>query len=259
MRSTSTASFLKGLGGNRKKALRDVGRKFGLDVRLNGLHSRDDLRLAHFLQLFGIHTVLDIGASRGQFAQELYRSGYAGKIISFEALPAAHAQLSATAARSQKDWFVAPCAAISDRAGRAQFHVTQADTASSLLEPTTCLVAAHPAARAVETIEVETKRLDDAVRDVGAEVDGCFIKMDVQGAEALILAGAPCVLAATKGLIIELSWNRLYENQPSAFEILKTVAAAGFDVWDVWQGYRDPHTFRLNQTDVVCFRADAFG
>jgi FkbM family methyltransferase len=253
------AAFLERLAANRKKALRDVGRKFGLDVRLNGLNSRDDLRLAHFLRLFGIQTVLDVGASRGQFARELYRSGYTGRIISFEALPAAHAQLSSAAARSGKDWLVAPCAAVSDQPGKAQFHVTQADTASSLLEPRGDLVAAHPAARPVEAIEVETKRLDDAVREVGGAIDGCFLKIDVQGAEGLVLVGASDVLAAARGLMMELSWDALYENQPSAFEVLKTVTASGFEVWDVWQGYRNPQTFRLNQTDVVCFRADAIG
>lgn len=251
--------FLERLAADRKTALRDAGRKFGLDVRLNGLNSRDDLRLAYFMRLFGIQTVLDVGAGRGQFAQELYRSGYVGKIISFEALPVAHAQLSATAARSGKDWLVAPCAAIADRSGRAQFHVAQADTTSSLLEPTTELVVAHPAARPVETIAVETKRLDDVVRELGGVAGGCFLKMDVQGAEALVLAGAPDVLATARGLMMELSWNKLYANQPSAFEMLTTVAASGFEVWDVWLGYRSPQTFRLNQTDVVCFRASALG
>lgn len=253
------AAFLEKLAANRKTTLRDAGRKFGLDVRLNGLGSRDDLRLAHFLRLFDIQTVLDVGANRGQFAQELYRSGYSGKIISFEALPAAHAQLSATASQSRQDWSVAPCAAIGDQSGTALFHVTQSDTASSLLEPTAKLVAAHSAARAVEVIPVETRRLDDAVRELEIATDNCFLKMDVQGAEALVLAGAPCVLAAARGLMMELSWNGLYENQPSSLAILNTATTAGYEVWDVWPGYRDPKTFRLNQTDVVCFRAGALG
>ena len=251
--------FLGRLAASRKTALRDAGRKFGLDVRLNGLNSRDDLRLAHFLRRFGVHTVLDIGASRGQFAQQLYRAGYAGKIISFEALPSAHAQLSATAARSGRDWLVAPRVALGAQPGRAQFHVAQADTASSLLEPTPELVAADPTLRPVETIAVETKRLDDALGELGGVADGCFLKMDVQGAEALVLAGAPGVLAVARGLMMELSWNRLYESQPPAVEMLSAVAASGFEVWDVWQGYRNPQTFRLNQTDIVCFRAGALG
>lgn len=246
--------FLDRLSGSRKAGLRHVGRKIGLDIRLNGLNARDDLRLAHFLKVFGVGLVLDVGANRGQFAASLLKTGYTGKIVSFEALPEAHEMLKGVAAKLQGSWIVAPRVALSDRSGIARFHVTEADTASSLFPPKESFVSAAPQVGPSKTIEVITARLDDVLKDIELPIDGCFLKLDVQGSEALVMAGAPNVLAAAKGMMTELSLTPLYEGQPSAQDVLEAIYAAGFEIWDVWQGYRNPKTHRLNQIDLVCFK-----
>lgn len=242
------------LSSKHKTALRDIGRKAGFEIRLSAVNARNDLRLAHFLKSFGIELVLDVGANRGQFAQELFNAGYSGRIVSFEALPDAHAALQEAAARSQRSWTVAPRAALSDRPGTAHFHVTEADTSSSLLEPTRNFAASTPQARLARTIEVPTARLDDIVADIGLTMRGCFLKMDVQGSEALVMAGAPNVLKAASGLMAEMSLKPLYDGQSSAKTLLEAIYEAGFEVWDIWPGYRNPQTHRLLQADVICFK-----
>ena len=42
------------------------------------------LRIATLLDRYQINVVIDVGANEGQFASELRRMGYQGKIISFE-------------------------------------------------------------------------------------------------------------------------------------------------------------------------------
>ena len=113
--------------------MRRFGRLFGLDIRLNGLNSREDLRFVSFLEMHCIDTVLDVGANRGQFARDLIAAGYRGRVISFEPLPDAHAALVREASRYTGDWRVAPRKALSDTNGTATFHVTDRDTSSSLL------------------------------------------------------------------------------------------------------------------------------
>jgi hypothetical protein len=72
--------------------------------------------IAHFvshLRKSKIELVLDVGASIGQFAKEMFAGGYKGKIISFEPLSQAHGQLLA-AARGNSGWEVAPRCALQE-------------------------------------------------------------------------------------------------------------------------------------------------
>ncbi len=237
-----------------RSLVKKVARGFGLEIRVNDLTSRDDLRLAHFLRLFDVRLVLDVGANVGQFAESLFETGYEGRVVSFEALPEAHAELSRAAEKFGDRWIVAPRLALSDQAGEASFHVTATDTASSLFRPSDTLVSASPQGRHVETITVPTARLDDLIEDLDLMVPGLFMKLDVQGGEQMVLAGAPKVLEASTGLMTEFSLVSLYEDQPPSRDLLETIYAADFEIWDAFHGYRNPTTQRLNQVDLICFK-----
>lgn len=237
-----------------RSKLRNFGRMLGFEIRLNSMRSRDDVRLLHFLKMQNINLVLDVGANKGQFARQLFELGYDYKIASFEPLLEAHTALIDAAKKFKDRWIVGPRVALSDKAGTADFHVTLADTASSLYLPSDDLIAATPETRPTHTVTIPTARLDSVVSELGLMKPGLFLKLDVQGAESLVLAGAPIVLAAAKGLITELSLTPLYDGQPPARDVLEIIYAAGFEVWDVWQGYRNPKTHRLNQIDLVCFK-----
>lgn len=236
-----------------------VTRRLGLEVRRSSLDSRDDLRLVHYLNLHAIESVLDVGANTGQFASMLFDAGYQGRVVSFEPLPDAHEVLTKNARESGKPWIVAPRVALGDKEGTAQFHITHRNTASSLFTPREDLVSATPGARVVRTIEVRTVRLDDAVSDMSLPKGREFLKLDVQGAESLVIAGAPNFLSTATGVMLELSLTPLYLGQPPASEVLKGIYASGFEIWDVWQGYRNPETARLRQVDLLCFRASLEG
>jgi FkbM family methyltransferase len=237
-----------------KMSLRKFGRLFGLEIRLNGLNSRDDLRFVSFLEMHRIDTVLDVGANRGQFARDLIAAGYKGSIVSFEPLPDAHAALVREASRYAGDWRVAPRKALSDTNGTATFHVTDSDTSSSLLTPLDTFVQATPAVAVVQKIEVETARLDDLIPELGLQSSRIFLKLDVQGSEARVLEGASNVMDQIYGLVTELSFAELYAGQSSPVQILEQLSRQGFDVWDVWRGYSHPKTYRLNQVDALFFR-----
>ena len=247
-------NLLSKLSSANKNILQEIGRKFGLEIKLSSKNSREDLRLSAFLKDIGVDMVLDVGANRGQFAKKLFEAGYLDRIVSFEPIPNAHELLRDAAERHGSSWSVAPRVALSDRSGVAQFHVTAADTASSFFPIKKSFAASVPQAQSAELIDVPTARLDDIVAEMGLQISNCFLKMDVQGAETLVMAGAPNVLSASKGLMAELSLAPLYEGQSSTRSLLDVVYEAGFEIWDVWPGYRDPRNYRLLQVDIICFK-----
>jgi hypothetical protein len=83
-----------------RDTVRKAFRRLGLEVhRIGGRPI--EVPLPHVVRLLArenINLVLDVGANIGQFAYDLRRSGYCGRIVSFEPLSAAHEKLSAWAA-----------------------------------------------------------------------------------------------------------------------------------------------------------------
>ncbi|RWB33685.1 MAG: FkbM family methyltransferase [Mesorhizobium sp.] len=246
--------MLQSLSSKTKTSLRDVGRRFGFDVRLNGINSRDDLRLVHFLHMHEVDLVIDVGANKGQFGTMLFAAGFQGSMISFEPLPDAHSELVRTAKASDRRWMVGPAVALSDTAGSATFHVTEAATSSSLHEPRESFVEHTPRVAVAKRIEVKTERLDAFASMIDAAGKRAFLKLDVQGAEAAVLAGAAAVLPQLRGVLTELSLVELYTGQATALEVHQLIGGSGFELWDVWQGYRNPQTQRLTQIDALYFR-----
>ena len=180
-----------------------------------------------------VSCVLDVGANVGQFGRMLRDEvGYKGLIVSFEPGSAALEQLRRAAA-DDPAWIVRPYA-IGAEAGRLSFNVMKADTLSSFLPPersATELFAEHNVVDHVE--EVEVKRLDAAVAELRRECDpgeAMFLKMDTQGYELQVLAGAGAVLAEMAGVQVELPFLPLYHDMPSYVTILAALDEHGFQL-----------------------------
>jgi FkbM family methyltransferase len=247
-------SLLNRFGSPTKDALRSLGHSLGLEVRLNGPSARDDLRLIKYLADGRIGLVLDVGANRGQFASGLFNNGYRGSIVSFEALPGVHAELRASAARHRGRWQVPDPVALCNEEGTRSFHCNVADATSSLLRVSGDALRTMPGAAPQSELVVRASRLDSVLRELGVDASGAFLKIDVQGAEDQVIAGAQETLGQVVGLVVEMSLQRLYEGQPLYHELLPVLRNRGFEVVDIWQGYRDPRSLRMLQMDVVLFR-----
>ena len=98
-------------------------------------------RLIRVARAQGASVMLDVGANRGQFARNLLKAGYQGRIVSFEPLAEAYAKLTQAAA-GRKNWQVYRRAALGSRSGRAHINIAantqaprscQCSTATSLL------------------------------------------------------------------------------------------------------------------------------
>jgi hypothetical protein len=82
-----------------------------------------------------------------------------------------------------------------------------------------------------------------------------FLKIDVQGAEMLVLEGATRTLQdVVVGVQVEMSLVPLYEGQSLYWEVDGFLRAKGFKCCHILPGFSDPETLHLLQYDGIYFR-----
>jgi FkbM family methyltransferase len=198
-----------------------------------------------------ISSVLDVGANEGQFASALLSAGYAGRIISFEPLPEPYKKLKKMA-EGYPNWDAAPRGAVGAQDGSIDINVSQNVVSSSILDILPGHTSAAPASKFVGKEMVPILTLDTYLKS--NPIFAPFIKIDTQGYEMEVLKGAPTLLGHASGLQVELSTAPLYEGQPDLMEMFAFIKRAGFTLWSINPGFRDPKTSRLLQVDALFFR-----
>jgi len=139
-------------------------------------------------------TALDVGCSIGIYAAEMAR--HAGKVIACEANPAVAAFARSVAPRNVEVINVA----LSSAPGRATLKIPLGASGETIDELATIDAGNPLQGRAATIATVEMKRLDDLA------IPNCsFIKIDVEGHEEAVLAGASALIATQRPvLMIEL-------------------------------------------------------
>jgi FkbM family methyltransferase len=212
---------------NRTKQLaKRLLRKLGFDVtryqpRTHALAKKSDLR-----RKLGIDLVLDVGANIGQFAEELRRDDYRGRIVSFEPLSAAFATLQDRAQRDP-DWDALNIA-LGSSEGVQTIHVTEANWSSSLLPVSQLSVEAHPTTKIVASESIQVRRLDSVLPELQADGRKIWLKIDAQGFELEVLRGGVEALTQVSMLQLEMSFVHLYEGQPLFDEVYHWALSQGF-------------------------------
>ena len=95
-------------------------------------------------------------------------------------------------------------------------------------------------------------RLDDVFRLTDG--DRVLLKIDVQGYERQVLAGAMRVLDSSCAVVSELSLVPLYENQVLAREVWDLLVMHGFEPWSMEPCFRNPENGQTLQLDGVFVR-----
>lgn len=213
-----------------------------------------DLRLVTMLAANRVDLVLDVGANTGGYSASLREAGYRGRILSFEPLSSAHATL-VTAAEDDPAWSAAPRMAIGERDGNVTINIAGNSASSSLLPMTDRHKGAAPASAYVGSETVEVRRLDGVRHPFLDEAATPFLKIDTQGYESQVLAGAASILPRLVGVQLEMSLRHLYEGQSLWQDVIASLEAAGFQLWAIVPGFFEPATGRMLQCDGIFFRA----
>jgi FkbM family methyltransferase len=210
---------------------------------------------ASFLRRYKIDVVLDVGANNGQYGRQLIRSGFRGQIVSFEPLPTALEKLRMNR-WSFASWAVEPFALGADN-GTATLNVS-ANTQSSSLQPMLqAHVTAAPSAKYVSTCEVQVRRLDDIFDQYCQPGQRCCMKLDVQGHEHQVLAGAAKCLDRITIVQMELSIEPLYEGAETWQASIESMRQLGYKLMLLTPGFRDHQTGEMMQADGVFVRYEA--
>ena len=155
-----------------------------------------ELQVARSLIRPGMH-ILDVGSNVGFHSLEFARwTGPSGKVDAFEPAPENYLVLQRNVAASGLDNVSTFEIAISDHAGEAAMYLSPAHRGD------------HRIVASAETrsaIHVRTTTLDERYGAPGQRVD--FVKIDVQGAEYLVLAGMRQVFRNNPDLVVVVEFS----------------------------------------------------
>jgi len=187
------------------------------------------LALKVALDHYRINCVIDVGANIGQFGRRLRRLGYRGRIVSFEPVSANHVLLYEAAERFPT-WTVQPIA-LGDAPGELTINVSKHRVFSSFLTPNTFArdtFGDEVEVGARESVRIE--RLDDVFTDLVRPTPGerMLLKLDTQGYDLRVVAGATRTLEWVDVLLSELSMIPIYDGMPSYREALAAYELLGY-------------------------------
>jgi FkbM family methyltransferase len=133
--------------------------------------------------------MLDIGANVGTTCLPRVMLGHVEQVYAAEPEPANFACLVRNTVRNALEGFVYPDrVAIGDRDGTAHLKISEAIGGHAVVDQS------QPG-----TVDVPLRRLDSWLRAQSVDVNAVrFVKIDTQGYEAHVLAGAPQLLAARR-------------------------------------------------------------
>lgn len=179
-----------------------------------------------------IMCVLDVGANIGQFYSFIRNKvEYAGRIVSFEPISDLCAELNRKLS-TDKDWSLLNTALGRDE-GAMELNVMKSSVFSSFLQPSVQQTRQHAEYNRVERVEsVSVKRLDSVLTDLKIDLNttNTFIKIDTQGYDLEVLAGAPHALPLLKALQTEVSLIPIYDGMPTLVDTIEFMRNADFSL-----------------------------
>jgi FkbM family methyltransferase len=207
-----------------KRTMQKFFSVLGYEVR--GLSLSSPRRRLQMMQRLGIDFVLDVGANLGEYSAGLRRSGYKGRIWSYEPLHEAFGLLE-KAASSDELWRAINCGC-GATAGSATINVSKNSESSSLLPMLAAHVASAPESQYISQDIISICSLDDSVIPSLGPNDKLWLKIDAQGYEAEVLKGATRLMPRVSALEIELSLVPLYQGQLLIGEMIAMLYQLGF-------------------------------
>lgn len=213
--------------------------------------------LAWMLRRTGVNVVLDVGANVGQFGHRLRRSGYTGRIVSFEPVEET-ARALRRAAAGDTDWHVHTCA-LGEADEDSEINVVPGGLMSSLLPASRFGRRWRSKLGDSHTEAIRVRRLDGLFDEVvrGVAEPRVFLKMDTQGYDARTFRGAGEKVHSVVGLQSEVPFLPIYDGMPGFSDMLHLYESAGFATSGIFPITHQDSTLRAIESDLLMVRPEA--
>jgi FkbM family methyltransferase len=177
------------------------------------------------LDSLAVNTLIDIGASVGDFINQMLERNNKLRVIAFEPVPEVYKSLSAR--YTDYPNFMAYNLALGDKGGEVEFYANDYTYSSSMLPMSDTHKNEFPYTRNASLVNVAISRLDTLI-DASSLITPILVKVDVQGFEKQVIAGGHKLFSNVDYVIIEVSFVELYLGQPLFDEINLQMNQLGF-------------------------------
>jgi FkbM family methyltransferase len=216
---------------------------------------RDLMRRMKLIEHFRINKIFDVGANDGYYTFQMKKLGFKGPIISFEPIRDVFEKLRRVSSK-YKGW-EGENIALGDSDSEAVINIAgNAGGSSSILDMLPAHINVSPEARYVATENIVVRKLDSIFEKYYREGDSILLKIDTQGFERNVLAGAEESLKRIKGIQIELSLLELYNGQMLYREMIQYLEERGFRLYSLENGFYDRKVGQLLQLDGIFYRPE---
>jgi len=170
--------------------------------------------------------IVDVGSNAGHWAADVLWLRPAARLTCIEPDPRLARQLRARfAGHAGVDVLET---AVGDKAGTLDFRIMEDSVFNSARPPAADVAAQYPATfRVLETIPVPVQTLD-ALLPGSDRI--ALLKIDVQGYEREVLAGATRTLTLTDHVLMEVNFRPHYEGEADFFELTRIMQQHGFSI-----------------------------
>lgn len=170
-------------------------------------------------------TILDIGANEGQFVKLIRNHCKESMIYSFEPLKECYDKLKVNIDTQQPS--MAFHFALGAKEETMKINRNESSPSSSILSMDELHKKELPHTTNTDTEEITVKSLDQIASDLKIE-QPLLIKIDVQGFEDQVIRGGENTIKEASIVVVELSFEELYEGQPLFDDIYSIMKTMGF-------------------------------
>lgn len=238
--------MLKGI----KTLTKTLFRRCGLDIRRV---KRTEYNYGWLVKR-NIATVLDIGANTGQFAMIIHKILPHATILSFEPIEECYQKLIKNMADVPK--FHAFNFGLGDSDDEMEMHINDFTPSSSLLPMADLHIRAYPYTAKTHGEKVRIRQLDIVARELSLD-DNLLVKIDVQGYEDKVIRGGQSVISQAKVLIVETTFETLYDGQLLWKDIFDLLSNMGFSYMGNIHQMKSPLDDCVLQADSIFIKGES--